>query len=342
MTQWVKSVDFGNNVFLKKYLSDFDEEHPLIFNFSLNPEYMNYVEDLFKEVDGIPNLVIKMDELKDNSNWESSFSELEFARKVKALNPQFIKTEKSSRTPDLKVSLLGKDVFFEVKLLLENDEAHRIYYEIWKVESNLTVKVSHDALNKNQTDRTIEYIKNKVTSNSIGTFSFEGTDIEIQKRINPKTKRTALITFQRPVSIPLEPIRKKVFMEFYDKLIQFESCKPIFWVVDCLRWKYGHDDFKSIFYGTTTRDLTVGLKMYGLSDITGKAVANWELFNDTDLVPTLTYPMKNGLFFLNEAECLNGVVSKTHGNTKLLLNPFAKHQLDTDSIRQLRALLAPS
>ena len=51
MTQWGKSMDFGSNVFLIKYLSNFDEEHPLIVNFSLNSECMNYVEDLLKEVD---------------------------------------------------------------------------------------------------------------------------------------------------------------------------------------------------------------------------------------------------------------------------------------------------
>jgi hypothetical protein len=337
-----KAVDFGSNLFLKKCLSDFDEEHPLLVNFELNPKYMDYVEALFKEVDRTPNLEIKIEEMKDTSNWESAFSELEFARKVKALNPEFIRKERGSRTPDLKASLLGKDVFFEVKLLLENDEARRMYDEIWRIESDLTVKVSHDALNKNQTDRLIEFITGKVKSNSRGSFAFEGTDIEIQKRTNPKTKRTALITFQRPILIPLEPIRKKVFMEFYDKLIQFESCKPIFWVVDCLRWKYGHDDFKSIFYGTTTTDMTVGLKVYGLSDITAKAAENWELFNDTGLVPTLTYPAKNGLFFLNDAECLNGAIAKTHGNTHLLMNPFAGQQLDNESIRQLRRILEPS
>jgi hypothetical protein len=336
------AMDFGNHLYLKKNLSDFEEDHPLLVTFELNPQYMDYVEDLLKEVDGTPNIDIKIGELKDIANWESAFSELEFARKVKALNPEFIKTEKGSRTPDLKACLLGKDVFFEVKLLIETDEARRIYDEVWRVESDLTVKVNHDALNKSQTDRLIEFIISKVKSKSIGVFSFEGTDIEILKRVNPKTKRTALITFQRPVLIPLEPIRKKVFMEFYDKLIQFESCKPIFWVIDCLRWKYNNDTFKAILYGNVTTDMTVGRMLFGLSDITEKAARNMELFNDTDLVPTLRYPKKNGLFFLNDAGCLNGVVAKTHGNTHLLINPFAEQQLDNDSIRQLRRILEPS
>jgi hypothetical protein len=336
-----KTLDFKNHAFLRKSLGDFEEDHPLLVFFELNPEYMDYVENLFKEVNGTQNLETKIDEMKDVSNWESTLSELEFVRKVKALNPAFMKKEKGSRTPDLKASLLGKDIFFEVKLLLENDEARRIYDEVWRIESDLTVKLSHDALSRSQTDRLVEFITNKVKSNTIGAFQFEGADIEIQKRINPKTKRTALITFQRPVLIPLEPIRKKVFMEFYDKLIQFESCKPIFWVVDCLRWKYGHDNFKAIFYGTSTTDMTVGLKLYGLSDITAKAAANIELFNHTGLIPTLTYPDKNGLFFLHDAGCLNGVIEKTHGHTHLLINPFAQQQIDNDSLRQLRMVLEP-
>jgi hypothetical protein len=335
-------LNFGKHKFLNKHLSDFEENHPLLVNFDLNPKYMDYVEDLLKEVDGTPNVETKIVEMKDTSNWESAFSELEFARKVKALNPEFIKTEKGSRTPDLKASLLGKDIFFEVKLLIETDETRRIYDEVWRIESDLTVKVNHDALNKSQTDRLIEFIISKVKSKSLGAFSFEGTDIEILKRVNPKTKRTALITFQRPVLIPLEPIRKKVFMEFYDKLIQFESCKPIFWVIDCLRWKYDNDFFKAILYGDVTTDMTVGRMLYGFSEITEKAARNLELFNNTDLVPTLTYPKKNGLFFLNDAGCLNGVVAKTHGKTHLLINPFAGQQLDNDSIRQLRRVLEPS
>jgi hypothetical protein len=129
-------------------------------------------------------------------------------------------------------------------------------------------------------------------------------------------------------------------MDFYDKLNQFESCNPIFWVVNCQRWKYSDDDFKLIVYGITVTDIGVGLKMYGLDDLTRKALENPELFNGTDLIPTLTYPKRDGLFFLKETECLNGVIAITHGHAHFLINPFAKQQLDRDSIRKLDEVIS--
>lgn len=68
------------------------------------------------------------------------------------------------------------------------------------------------------------------------------------------------------------------------------------------------------------------------------SVENLELFNGTGLIPTLTYPQKDGLFFLKEAECLNGVIAKTHGGFNLLVNPFAKQQVSVESIRRLNEL----
>jgi hypothetical protein len=335
-------MDLQNYPFLQKNLSDFEEGHPLLINFELNPKYMDYIDNLLKEIDGTPNLVTKIEEMKDVANWESTLSELEIARKIKDVHPEFIEKAKGSRTPDLKARIYGKDIFFEVKLLLENDETRRIYEEIWKLESDLMIKISHDALDTNQVNRLIDFVADKVKIASTGSFSFEGTDISIMKRANPKSKRTALITLHRGVRVPMEPIRKKVFMEFYDKLIQFESYKPIFWVIDCQRWKYDVDDFKRIFYGKIIFDRTVGQRLFGFSEIIEKAAEDSELFNDTNLVPTLTYPMKDGLFFLKESECLNGVIAKTHGYAHLLINPFAKQQLENESIMQLRKIVETS
>lgn len=335
-------MDFGSSRFLKKYLSNFNEDHPLLVNFESNVEYMNYVEDLLKDVDGTPNLEIKIGEMKDPSNWESAFSELEFARKVKALNPEFIKTEKASRTPDLKVSLLGKDVFFEVRLLLENDEARHVTDEIGKIESDLIVFMTYGLIKAEQTDKIIDFVKSKINTLEIGSFQFEGMNIEIRKRPLNNIQKTSVVT---PVVagtfIDLERIRSRVFQIFYEKLTQLRSRTPIFLVIDCQRWQYSEDTFKSIILGDIERHYDIGLKLCGFADIVEKYARNPELFNETELVPVLTYPRRNGLCFLKDAECINGVVSKTRGKTQLILNPFAGQQFDSDSIRQLRTVLAP-
>jgi hypothetical protein len=250
MARWGKAVDFGDNVFLNKYLSDFDEEHPLLVNFESNSEYVRIVEDLLKKLDKTPNLDIKIVELKDASNWESTFSELEFARKVKALNPEFIKTLKGSRSPDLKVSLLGKDIFFEVKLLLENDAITRVNREICKIKSDLIVVIDYgscETFDNKKADRLIEYIRNKICAQEIGSYPFieTGTEIEITRKKSTKTERTDVMSLCL-FEIPMDYIRKKVFDDFDSKLQQFESCSPIFWVIDSQRWKTSNECFASI------------------------------------------------------------------------------------------------
>jgi hypothetical protein len=44
------------------------------------------------------------------------------------------------------------------------------------------------------------------------------------------------------------------------------------------------------------------------------------------------HPKKNGLFFLKDAECLNGMMVKSYGRTQFLLTPFANPQLDINII----------
>lgn len=134
-------MDFGNHIFLKKHLSDFKEENPLLAIFDSNPKYMDYVETLLKELDGISNLKTKINKMKKSDNWESIFWELEFCNKIKTLNPEFIKEINGQRTVDIKGTLLNEDVFFEIELLRENDVIRVIKEEIENLESNLEVKI---------------------------------------------------------------------------------------------------------------------------------------------------------------------------------------------------------
>jgi hypothetical protein len=241
-------MDFEAYPFLKKYLDTFKDDHPPLIQFDLNPDFMNYVEKLLAEIDNMSNLKMKIEEMRDSSNWESAFSELEFARKLKELNPEFVRTRNGYPTPDIRANILGEDVFFEVKLLVENDAATCVSHEIWKIESDLIVKIDYgncEMFDNEKACRLIDFIRNKINAKEIGSYVFEGINVEIANKKTIKTKRTELIiscTFE----IPMESIRKKVFKDFDDKLNQFRSCSPIFWVIDCQKWKCSTDCLASI------------------------------------------------------------------------------------------------
>jgi len=319
-------MDFENHVFLKKKLSDFDEEHPLLVNLELSPKVMDYVEELLKKLEETPNFATKIDDMKNPSNWESIFSELKFARKVIALNPEFIKEEEFSRTPDIKVSLLNRDIFFEVKMLSDSIEILHIRAEIQKIKSNLKVYVHFNwdyKDNKRQADELVKYIKDKVKFNSVGTFTFEGNSIRIDRKVMSKTKRTPFSYCQSRGKVLSEDLRKKIRGKFHDKVSQFESRKPIFWVIDCEEWGYDITDFKKAFYGDKI--------------CTRKTIL--ELFNEHYFDPECSFLDNKGIFTLDKTECLSGVIVMTEGDMYLLINPLAKQQLDTDSMRQLRKAL---
>jgi hypothetical protein len=331
-------MDFGSDFYLKKYLDSFDGDHPLLISFELNGEYRTYFDKLLGELDSVPNLMSKIKIMKDASNWESIVSELEFARSNKALNPEFIHTENA---PDLKTTVNGESIFFEVKLLTETDEARRIYEEIWAIPSNFVVKIDYGLLDKKKVDQIIDFVTAKIKSQQTGSFSLDETDIEIQKKKTLGSIRTGVIsTMKEAIEITFEPFRKKVFKDFWDKMHQFVSEQFVIWVIDAQRWQHGVDDFKMVVYGTTVADLGIGRRLFvGFEDIYGAFAKNGELLNETGLVPTFTYPLKDGLFFLKEAKCLAGLLIRRFGIQHFLANPFADHQLKSDTIRTLKRVL---
>lgn len=243
-------MDFGSHPFLKEYLDTFNDDHPMLVQFDLNPDFMDYVEHLLADINNTPNLKMKIEEMKDYSNWESTFSELDFARKLKELYPEFVRTEKGSPSPDIKANVCGKDIFFEVKLLVENDATAHVSHEILKIESDFIVKIDYgkcEMLNNEKANRLIDFIKKKISAKEIGSYEFENIKIEITKKTTVKTKRTELTTLCT-FEIPMESIRKKIFEDFNNKLNQFKSYSPIFWVIDCQRWNASVDCFASIVH----------------------------------------------------------------------------------------------
>ena len=322
---------------LNKHLVDFKDEHPLLVLFRLNPKYMECFDQLLSEVDGLPNLGTKIKELKDPGNWQSVVSELRFAGMIKSLNPEFIPRQRFPY-PDAKLSFVGEDIFFEVKLLAENDPSQTVYKEIWTVESDPIIEIAHGILNRDLANKLIDFVKEKLEKQEIGEFDLDYAYVKISKKEPSTIGRTWVIMRTRETMvIPFEPLRRKIFMDFYDKIHQFSSERIVFWAIDLRRWKYDEDDIRTVVYGDTVTDLTVGRHHYrGFQEIYEAHDRNSELFNNTGIVPTFTYPKKKGLFFLKDAECLNGVIVMTSDTLYLFVNPFADPQLDLMKFRKFR------
>jgi len=331
-------MDFASNTYLIKHLQDLEDDHPLLILFGLNPDYMTYFDKLLEDIDAISNLDNKIKQMKDPTNWQSTLSELEFARDIKALGPRFVPQKKGYPSTDIEVDLLGEKIYFEVKLLAETDEASRVYREIWAVESDFIVEIVYEILDRNKADKLIDFVRNRIKDQQTGSFEVDGNEVRIQKKKSRITPRTALIMRSKEAFlIPLEPLKQKIFRDFYDKLPQFSTERFVLWVIDVERRKYSYEDFKDVAYGTIVSDMSIGLKHYvGFEDIYEIYMKNPELFNYTDVVPSFTYPKKNGLFFLKDTKCLNGMIVESRGRTHFFLNPFADPQLDLAIIRKLR------
>src|SRR4030067_1846564 len=220
-------MDFQNYPYVKKHFenSRLDNKHPLR-NLSLNYEYVDNLENILRELDGTPNLATKIKKMKKPSEWESIFSELEFARRLKSLKPEFVKEEskRGLKTPDIKVNLLGRELFFEVEML-DDTTQHRRIENTFSDTLPCLIRIDGIVYNKKTADGLIEFLKNKISYDKAGVFSFEGIGIEVML-----TKSLRGIMFG--YSVPLESIKKKISYSFNDKLAQFKSHKPIFWVID--------------------------------------------------------------------------------------------------------------
>lgn len=290
-------LNLQNYPYLRKHFGNSGEYlqtgHPLE---SSNLEYLAHVENILRTIDGIPNLAGKIKESKAITNWESVFSEFEFAERLMPLKPEFIKRENKSVVIDLKATLFGEDIFFEVKTLAQTELNSEIHEEISKIPSDLCVTLNGIVTEKEEVGKIVDFLKEKISINETGDFTAGYFGINIEKKIHkyPNQKTLIISSFQTPFNW----IKYKISKTFSDNLRQFRSRSPIFWVIDCKKISYSHYGFKVI------------------------------LLNAIE-----------GLFYLEDAKCLNGVIALIHGNVDLFLNPNVKKKLDGNSVAELKDLL---
>ncbi|MCW4005537.1 MAG: hypothetical protein NWF04_02910 [Candidatus Bathyarchaeota archaeon] len=321
-------MDYTNYPFLKKFIGDFEKDHPLVKRFELVPTYKGHIERLLQESEGLQNIQHKINRIKNkrDNNWESYIVELEFARKIKSLKPEFIREENGKAgkaTPDLKTCLLGKNVYFEVGLIKTPVDIGRLMGEIGRIKSDLRVQITFDdslELNEYQEDKLLEEIKAKIGAGITGCFPAAGYEIKIYKnRLDGTTESTPLSFCQLKSNVVSEQIRRKIRSVFDKKNKQFKAYSPVFCVIDCEKWEYDITDYKRALYGN--------------SIAARKTI--FELYTDSGLENLSINPDKTGIFYENEAKYLSGVIIMYCGNTYLLPNPNTEYPLDHNSMKHL-------
>jgi len=336
----------------EQFLEALAEDHPIKIVTYLNKEFKWYLIDLidFLSKKKIENLDLKLNELKkDKSNWESYVCELEFCRRVVDLSPRFIPSKEKGKTPDIKISLNEEDIFFEVKLLKNVGIGTELFKRVSEIISDYVVIINYDPLNlsKEYIKKAYQLILSNIKKRETGKFNVDNIlDMEIKekkdvaKEFKEKSRTWVILSMKQSMWIDVEKLKIKVLLDFYNKQRQFKSVKNIFWVIDLRRWQYNIDDLKKVFYGNIVTDYTVGIRNFvGFNDIYRVFRKNPGLFDDTNLIPCLTYPKKDGLFFNEEFKILNGVIGIKGNKSLLLINPFARDQLDILIIKKLKEVI---
>lgn len=323
-------------------------DHPIIKNIKLYPKSKKYWNDLLRDIDSITGLRSKISEMKnDPAGYKSIVSELEFCRKIKSFNPKFISSRTKGPTPDIEATVLGKNFYFEVKSIMETDEMRYVFEEIRKIKSFFIAWIYYYKISKNQSEDLITIVKTLIDEKSTGIFVTDGGEFQIEiekKRKVPgksRSSKTAIIMgLQEPVMIgkkELSNFRKKIIMDFFKKERQLKSNQPIFLVFYLDRWMMTSDDIKRLLYGTITEDHVVGCRNFvGFEKIYKVYNSHLEIVNSTELVPKFIYPEKDGLYFMDNFDILNGVITISNNSYDFFINPFAEKQIKIDEFRELK------
>lgn len=323
--------------FCKKYLSDFDEDHLLFKHLVDVPNYIDYqidyverlLKDLDKDRDVVPELLKKIKKLKEAKEWqncESILWELDFFREIKMLNPDFIQETKEQNTVDIKATLMGENVFFEIKLLRRNDRLQDFKEKIERLESNLEVKLNRYSKDMYADNGLYEFIKNKINDRNIGAFVYpedidsndpKGIHIEIYDKPDKTMKTSIRIPVLSEGHVTAEPLRQKI-RDIWDDgekgaRYQIKNYSPVFLVIGCDRWQYDWEEFNEAFFDVK--------QLYGGG-------------NESQRL----HEEEAGLFYLNDSKCLNGVITRIHGKYYLFMNPRAKHKLSNDMESKLKEI----
>ncbi len=332
----------------REFLEHLTLDHPIKILTQSSYRFKDYIINLIdflnsKKVEGLDSKLIEIK--KDKENWESYLCELEFCKRIVGLSPVLIPSKRKGKKPDIKISIDGKDIFFEVKLIKDTDLSSRLFKMINEIRSDYVVMVRYDPfrLSESHIQELYKLILDNIKKYKTGKFNI--ADIlevniikkeELVKDFKKDQKTWVVLSMKKAVFVDLKKLRNKISLDFHEKLDQFRD-KNIFWVLDIKRWQYNFSNLQTIFYGTTIADIEVKTKEF--KDILEIFMKNPELLEGTDLLPRFIYPQKDGLFFHEEFKLLNGVIIIKGDKSKLLINPFAKNQLDIKVIRRLKYLI---
>jgi hypothetical protein len=342
-------IDAARFPLVASKMQGFPDNHYAQMLFQINEQNITNVEEILTYIADVPNLdsrIAGVGRDKSKEGWESLLGELEFCKSIKHLSPEFVPETSTGRTPDLKVSFEGQDVYFEVKSLVDLDYSGLVYSELSEIDSPYVVSIENDFLNRDLARSLLEEIKGKITSGTVGRFS-AGTNIadyEVSQKPPALTSQKTIVVmgFRDSVTVLYSPIRRKLFKDFYSKESQLSENPYAFLVFVTKGWRIEASDIKDMVYGTITclageenvlqeRGRALDLRMSQLDGERRKLLSEMDIFPSRGAVN-----MFDGLFWNPDSTCLSGViVLENQGRILVYPNPFVRKEVDAKVVRQV-------
>lgn len=340
---------------IEKNCGDLKNDHPLMLcALEDNTKFLQYFENLLKNLKSVKGFKSKIKKIKEDSqNFRSYLSELKVAEYFKNFDVEFTHTKKEEKIPDLKIRYNGKEIYLEVKLSADTRYEPEVFREIEKIPSPFFVKIEYDynylleaiGVEKEIIGKLIDFTKGKIKKGNYGIFpltlgNIKFADVEIKNKkeygiILKEGEKTYLMMMPKEArKIPFEPIRRRINSVFYENIDQLTNDVPTILVLDIDRREIFMEEIELILYGTDECDPSFLLKL--LSPKIKKAyVRDMNVFHEYNLLPTLTYRERNGLFWRDDANILNGVLVFMRNEKKIFVNPFVNDELYVSNLKQL-------
>lgn len=329
--------------------SNFPDNHPLIIASTIEIKgLLNLFESLLSKLREVKGLSSKINEIKkDKGNFNSYVSELKVAAflKDRVDDLEIIPSSKGGKNSDIRANKGDKEFFVEVKLLADLES--KLFEEIHRIESSYIVEVeAKDLLTESEIESLIEIIKQKIERGEKGEFLENFANIRIRNKSDygikyKEDQRTYLLKTQKEsIKINFKKVKRKILLDFYDKIGQLTNKKPTIWAIDLARWYVDEKDIEEIVYGRDYEDRSIFWKVTLLSDLLKSLCAPYfekiekaykrdrVIMNNYNLLPSLYFRKLDGLFMREESEYLNGILLLQKNNDFVYYpNPFVKDDL---------------
>lgn len=326
--------------FYDKYVPEFlKKKHPLVTILGevseLRRRFLIDIDGCLSSLKDDPFLSSKVKASRNPPDFFSIVSELKAAAHYKNKGREIeLLPIKPGAGGDFKMPFREKEIFFEVKRLIEPEKIEdRIMEEIRKIPSPLIVSINYDPWLGDQMAQTIideTRAEIEASVSQKGGFPIKKVlpyaEIQIDKKDRSNlSKETEVIMIQRmAVKIPFGPIKWKTGKLLEEARQGLSPNDPNVLVIDIHRLFVDIDDVERALYG----DKVVNLFLHEASQKVQKAdERDPETVSDHGLISKKINPKEDGLFFEDENNVINAVIALDIGamrKKEIFVNPFVE------------------